>query len=57
MIFGIKELNCKPIYINVFLKFKIKFYGDEATDVRTRKITDAGFNYIYWLVILIDSVL
>ena len=39
------------------LKTQIKSYGNEATDFQTRKIPETGFNYICWLVTLIDSVL
>ena len=52
-----KELDCEPIYNKKILKTKIRSYGDEAPDFHTRKIPEAGCNYICWMVILIDSVL
>lgn len=51
-----KELHCKPCYNKISLKTKIKLYGDEAPDIHARKILEAGSNYIFWLLILIDSV-
>ena len=32
-----KELDCKPIYNKKFLKTKIRFYGDEATEFCNKK--------------------
>ena len=40
------EFDCEPIYNKKLLKTKIRFYGDEATDFRIRKIPKAGSNYI-----------
>ena len=40
-----------------FLKSKIKSYGGEDTDFLTREMTEAGSDYICWLLIFIDSVL
>ena len=31
-------------------------YSDGATDFNARKIPEADFNYIFWSVILIDSI-
>ena len=63
MIFGIKsviELKknflANPSTIK-FLETKIISYGDETTDFHTKKVPEAGSNYICWLVILVDSVL
>ena len=52
-----KELHCKPFYNKISLKTKIKLYGDEAADIHARKILESGSNYIFWLLILTDSVL
>ena len=40
-----------------FLKTKIGSDGDEATDLHAIKILEAGYNYICWSVIFINSVL
>ena len=37
------------------MKTRIKFYSDGATGFYSRKITAAGSNHIFWLVILTDS--
>ena len=52
-----KELDCESIYNKRFLKTKIKSYSDEATNFHTRQLLEADPNYIFWLVILTDSVL
>ena len=52
-----KELDCESIYNKKFLKTKIKSHSDEATNFHTRQLLEADPNYIYWLVISIDSVL
>ena len=39
------------------MKTKIRSYSDNATDFYTRKIPEGGWNYIFWLVNLIASVL
>ena len=36
---------------------KISYYGDETADFHARKILEAGSNYIWWSIILIDSIL
>ena len=46
-----------PSTTKIFMKTKIRSYGDETTDFYTRKIPEAGSSYICWSVILIDSVL
>ena len=51
-----KELDCKYIYNNFFLKTKINSYGNETTNIHT-KIPEAASNYICWSVILIDNIL
>ena len=39
------------------MKTEIRLYSEENIDFHTRKIPEAGSNYLCWLVILIDSVL
>lgn len=39
------------------MKIKLRSCGDEITDFHVIKISEAGPNYIFWLVTLIDSVL
>lgn len=39
------------------MKIKLRSCGDEITDFHVIKIPEAGPNYIFWLVTLIDSVL
>ena len=45
-----KELDCQPICNKIFLKTKTRSYGDETTDFHTRKLPEAGYNYICWWV-------
>ena len=45
------------MYNKIILKTKITFYSDKARDFHTSKMPKAGTNYIFLLVILIDSVL
>ena len=52
-----QELDCKPIYTKKFLKAKMKFYGDEATDFHDKEIPKVGSNCTSLAVILIDFVL
>ena len=52
-----KELDCKPIYTNSYLKKKEKkekrYYSDEATNFPDRKIPEACSSYLRWSVILL----
>ena len=50
------ELDCESIYNKNFLKTKIRSNG-EAIGFHTIKIPEAVFDYICWLMILINSVL
>ena len=52
-----KELDYEPIYNKIILKIKVRSYGDDDKEFNARKKPDAGSNYIWWSVILIDSVL
>ena len=52
-----KDFDGKPICNKKFLKIKIKFYGDEATDFHDEEIPKVGSNYICLTLILIDFVL
>ena len=52
-----KVIDCGPIYNYKLLKTQIRSYSDEATDFHTRKIPEAGSDFIYWPVITFDSVL
>ena len=38
------------------LKIRIRSYGDEAICFQSKKMPEAGSNYIFWPVRLIDSV-
>ena len=38
------------------LKTRIRSYGDEAIGFQSKKMPEAGSNYIFWPVTLIDSV-
>lgn len=51
-----KNLILNQSTIRLFLKTNIRsnIYG--AIDFNTRKIPEPGSNYIFWLVILIDTV-
>ena len=51
-----KEFNSEPIYNKKFLKTKIKYYGDEATDFHDKEIPKVGCNYTCLAVILIDFI-
>ena len=41
----------------MFLKNKIRFFGDETTDFQNKEIPKVGSNYIFLTVILLDFVL
>ena len=64
MIFGVKSvialkknLTANSATIKMFLKSKVRSYGDKTTNFLTIKIPEVGPNYICWWAILIDSVL
>ena len=40
-----REFNRKPVYYNIFLKTKIKSYGDEAIDFPNKEMLKKGSNY------------
>ena len=52
-----KEFDSKTICNKKFLKSKIKFYGNEATNFPDKEIPKIGSNYSCLTVILIDFVL
>ena len=43
-----KEYDSKPVYNKSFLKTKIKFYWNEATDFLDKEIPKAGSDYQCW---------
>ena len=50
-----RELNREPVYYNIFLKTKVKSYGDEATDFPDKEMVKKSCNYTCLEVITIDS--
>ena len=52
-----KEFESEGIYYKEFLKTKIKYYGDEATDFYDKEITKVDSKYTCLAVTLIDFVL
>ena len=52
-----KELDCEHIYNEIFLKTKIKSYGDHAKDFHDKEIPKVGSNYTCLEVQSIDFVL
>ena len=52
-----KEFDSEPVYIEVFLKTKIKSHGDEVTDFYDKKIPKVDSNHTCLAVISLDSVL
>ena len=63
MIFVIKSvivlknnLIAKPSIKNLFLKTEIRSYGDETTYFHTKKLPEAGFYHICWLVLMIIQI-
>ena len=52
-----KEFDSEPVYNKIFLKTKIKSYGDGATDFHDKELSKAGSNYTCLAVITIDSAL
>ena len=49
------ELNDEPVYNKTFLKSKVKFYGDEATDFHDKKVPKVDSSYTCLTVISLDS--
>ena len=54
---SIENIDSKNVYSKRFLKSKIKFHGDNATDFQDKKIPNVGSNVNCLAVILIDFVL
>ena len=52
-----KEFDSKPIYNKIFLKTKINFYGDGATNFHDKEITKVGSNYSCLGITLINFFL
>ena len=42
-----KELDCKPMQSEKFLKTKIRFYGGEAIDFHHKEVPKVGSNYTF----------
>ena len=49
------ELNDEPVYNKTFLKSKVTFYGDEATDFHDKKVPKVDSSYTCLTVISLDS--
>ena len=47
-----KKFDSKPIHSKRFLKTKIRFYSDEATDFHDKEMPKAGSNCICLAVVL-----
>ena len=41
---GKKQFNSKPVYNKIFLKNKLKSFGDEATDFHDKEMPKGGSN-------------
>ena len=54
---SIENIDSKNVYSKRFLKSKIKFHGNNATDFQDKKIPNVGSNVNCLAVILIDFVL
>ena len=52
-----KEFDCIPVYNKNFLKTKITYYSDEATDIYHKEIPKVGSDFTCLAVITIDSTL
>ena len=50
-----REFNREPVYYNIFLKTKVKSYGDEATDFPDKEMVKKSCNYTCLEAITIDS--
>ena len=46
-----EEFDCRPTYNKIYLKIKIKSYGDEAIDFYDEEIPKVGSNYTFLAVI------
>ena len=51
-----KNLILNQSTIRLFLKTNIRSNSYGAIDFNTKKTPEAGSNYIFWLVMLIDTV-
>ena len=49
-----KEFDSQPVYNKVYLKTKIKFYGDEVTDFYDKEIPKVDSNHTCYAVISLD---
>ena len=49
-----KKFNSKTVYNQTFLKIKIKFYGDEATDFHNKELPKTGSDCTCLAVVMID---
>ena len=54
---SIENIDSKNVYSKRFLKSKIKFHGDNATDFQDKKIPNVGSDVNCLAVILIDFAL
>ena len=52
-----KEFDSEPVYNQIFLKTKIKSYGDDVTDFYDKEIPKVNSNHTCLAVISLDSAL
>ena len=52
-----KEFDSEPAYNQIFLKTKIKSYGDDVTDFYDKEIPKVNSNHTCLAVISLDSAL
>ena len=52
-----KEFDSEPVYNQMFLKTKVKSYGDEVADFYNKEITKVDSNHTCLAVIILDSAL
>ena len=52
-----KEFDSEPVYNQIFLKTKIKSYGDDVTDFYDKEIPKVNSNHTCLVVISLDSAL
>ena len=52
-----KEFDIEPVYNQIFLKTKIKSYGDDVTDFYDKEIPKVNSNHTCLAVISLDSAL
>ena len=52
-----RELDCKPIYNEKFLKIKIRSYGDKTTDFHNKEVPKVCSNYTSLAVISLGFIL